>query len=76
MRNLFLLMVLFRVTSPVSTYPTGAGLSSCVTMEPNHGGNTATGGAPYSFTISQADGSPATDYTIGQILTSKYKKIF
>ena len=65
-------MVLFRATPPVCMYPTGADLSACVTMEPNHGGNTATGDAPYRFTISQADGSPATEYTIGQILTSKY----
>ena len=53
-------------------YPTGADLSSCVTMEPNHGGNTATGGAPYTFRISQADGSLVSEYTIGQVLTSKY----
>ena len=65
-------MVLFWVAPPVSMYPTGADLSSCVTMEPNHSGNRATGDAPYTFTISQADGSPATEYTIGQVLTSKW----
>ena len=75
MRNLFLLVVLFWVTPPVSTYPTGADLSACVTMEPNHGGNTATGDAPYTFTISQTDGSTATEYTIGEVLTSEYSYI-
>ena len=65
-------MVGFGVTPPASLYPTGADLSACVTMEPNHGGNMATGDAPYMFTISQADGSPATDYTIGEVLTSEY----
>ena len=27
---------------------------------------------PYTFTISQTDGSTATEYTIGEVLTSEY----
>ena len=37
-------------------------------MMPGHGASTATGNAPYSFTVTQTDGSAVTEYSAGQTL--------
>ena len=71
MRNLFLLMVLFRVTPPASLYPTGADPTACATMEPIHDGNRATGNPQFTFTVSELSGFAASSYRLGEIVTSK-----
>ena len=72
MEKVTLLLVLCVSVLPcVFGYRNGAGASACTSMTPSHGTNTATGDAPYSFTVTQTDGSAVTEYSAGQILRGK-----
>ena len=66
--TLLLLVLCASVLPGVFGYSTGAGTGACVTMTPGHGASKATGNAPYSFTVTQTDGSAVTEYSAGQTL--------
>ena len=52
-------------TAAVVGYPTGVPTSTCSTITPVHGNNTATGSVPYIVNISSLDGGyiPGQNYT-------------
>ena len=69
MAPLALLFVMCTVLRLTAGYTSGAGSSACTSMTPSHSTNTpATGDAPYSFTVTQTDGSAITGYSAGQTL--------
>ena len=68
MARFMLLMLLCSTVHRTAGYSAGAGDDACITMTPGHGSNTATGDAPYSFTITQTNGSAVTEYSAGQTL--------
>ena len=68
---LFVLCAVLRLTVG---YSSGAGSAACTSMTPSHGTNTATDDAPYSFTVTQTDGSVVTEYSAGQILRGMRSK--
>ena len=70
--TLLLLVLCASVLPCVFGYSNGAGTSACTTMIPGHGASTATGNAPYSFTVTQTDSSAVTEYSAGQTLRGKF----
>ena len=74
MERLALLFILCAVLPLTAGYRTGAGASACISMMPGHGASTATGNAPYSFTVTQTDDSVVTEYSAGQILRGMRSK--
>ena len=69
--TLLLLVLCASVLPCVFGFSSGAGDAACTSMKPSHGTNTATGNAPYSFTVTQTDGSAVTEYSAGQTLRGK-----